>query len=176
MCTFNFTSALFTNQGLSEDVGPERLLKDIPVALLLVAGFLFARPRRSMSRANLWLALWASLVVVLGAFRAASDSLPLVFPSVRYLLVYPVAGIAVWRLRLTAEESQRILRLLVGLGVLVALIACAESLRFIGGHTYYAGYTEGSHVLDTRAIASLGNPDNLALFLRVAGGFPSALR
>jgi hypothetical protein len=154
----NFATVLFTPQNLNDQPIVLKAAKDLPLAALLVTSLL-VQGRPGLGRFKGRLLMWG---IAFGALVAISPQPPLgVLVDVRYLILYPLAAVAVWRLELSADEIRRVLRTLVILGVIEACIAIAEALGF--APTYYT--TAG---IVPRAIGTLGNPNNLGLFLGTA--------
>jgi hypothetical protein len=189
---FNFAPALFTNESLSEAALSTRLIKDGPV-LALIAVLLVHVGRSGWSRAAREIKQSASIrlpgrvlrgsatpaegraglflsICAMGAFMAASvlvvapPSLG-VLASVRYYVLYPALA-----LLLAFSMPTRLRPLAVGVVVLGCLQTVVALLDFMGawGNTYYAGAVQLVGYVFPRAIGTLGNPNNLGIFLAFA--------
>jgi hypothetical protein len=153
-----FATALYTPQNLQDQSIVLKAAKDLPLAALFLTSLSVQR-RPGLGRFKGRLLMWG---IAFGALVAISPQPPLgVLVDIRYLILYPLAAVAMWRLDLSADEIRRVMRTLVILGVIEACIAIAQALGF--APSYYT--TVG---IAPRAIGTLGNPNNLGLFLGMA--------
>jgi hypothetical protein len=156
----NFSGALFTPTNLSTSASlTDRLVKDIPLLLCLAVGALLPA-RAKASDLGLRVAILAAVLLI--EILIITPAMAGTFVSLRYYVAYPLLAIAAARFDLSDQERYRVFRLIILLGLLESGIGIAEFFGTLG-NTYYLGYSAfGSHV---RAIGTLGNPDNLGLFL-----------
>jgi hypothetical protein len=165
VAAFNFAPALFSPLSLRSQSIELRLVKDLPVLVLLVAGFATIRHPDLPRGVRGWLLGWTAVFgVSLLLAQSAENPTASVLVSLRYYILYPMAGIALWRLNLADAERRRVLMLIVAVGIIVAIIAIVEFMGFLG-QTYYEGYSEVGGRTFPRSISTLGNPNNLGLFL-----------
>jgi hypothetical protein len=152
----NFTAALFSPENLDAQPVLIRGIKDIPLALLFLTALMVQRTAPdTQGRFKAALAVWGLIFGVLVALTPTPFLGVLV--EARYLLLYPLAALAVHRLDLSPAERQRIFRAVVVAALLESALAVAEYVGLVG-NTYYG----------PRAIGTMGNPNNLALFLGMA--------
>lgn len=186
---FNFTPALFTNESLTEAALSTRVVKDAPVLILIAMLLVQVGHSRSRGahrgvsdhpsirglgrvlrgcgtpaedRAALFLAVSGmGAFVVMSLLLVSSPSLG-VLASVRYYVVYPALALL---LALSGRANLR--PLAIGVVILGCLQTLVAVLDFMGawGPTYYAGEVELAGYIFPRAIGTLGNPNNLGIFL-----------
>lgn len=173
VAVLNFTPALFHAQSLTSESLSQKALKDILILLLGVMAFgVYTGPKRE---ANSVKRLVSQLIgscllfalVMLADVLARGGPVAAFFTSLRYYAIYPLAVIAVWQLRLSPSEVRRLLR---GIAVVGALEGVLAVLNFLGivGTTYYDSYVHLGGGAYSRATATLGNPNNLGLFMGLA--------
>ena len=178
---FNFTPALFDGESIEAEPIWRKGLKDIPVALLLATALvlrlreaprgdgglreLLERPFRGTPISPL---MWTA-ILLLGLYMAV-DFLVRRPPeleflaSARYYVGYPLVAWAVWALALPAGALRRVVAVVAGLAALQGVLAILE-FSGVTPDTFYANYVILIHWIYPRAIGTLGNPNNLALFL-----------
>ena len=175
----NFLPAMFEERGtVTQDPAVWKLTKDIPLVLLLVGAALM--PGRKWDRdryvgarqpgqvrAVVALLLWAAYVVGDGIGRGVSASGFLV--SFRYYVAYPLLVLAMVRLSPTIADIKAILQGIVVLGALQGLIAIPNVFGLVGAR--YPSQARVGDFIVHRAVGTLGNPDNLGLFL----GLPASI-
>jgi hypothetical protein len=180
--TLNFTPSLFSTESVGEAPVWTKIIKDVPTALLAIAGVavvaahLADRPRQRT--------LWASIpggrptvawklslcaLIALAAFMATSAAFVAApsfgyFVSARYYLFYPFLALVLWLVPFDRRTLDRYVTGIVFLALLQLPICIAD---FAGafGNTFYAGHVEIGGYLFPRAIGTLGNPNNLGIFL-----------
>jgi hypothetical protein len=169
-CVLNFAPALFSSENIVREPLWQKGLKDAPLLVLFLVALLVPGRRTTddpamerLRRGYGWL-----LAVLAGAMTVdvlvRGTALLTFLVSLRYYVLYPALVLAVWRLDLNRPEVTRLVK-----GI--ALVGAAESLlavvNFVGlvGDTYYRGYLHIAGEEFTRATATLGNPDNLGVFL-----------
>lgn len=169
----NFAGFLFQPANVADAAVWTKVIKDLPLVLLLGTAALLPpvrwKPAGLETFETLFL-VWAAVLIALGLAIPTWTSGFLA--SARYYIAYPLLVLVVLRFDLSPEEISRTLRLIVLLGAMEGIIAVAE----FSGHlkpTYYQNYVAlgdrtGSY---PRAIGTLGNPNNLGLFL----GLPALL-
>ncbi len=160
-CAVNFYAALYTVTSLETEPLSQKALKDIPLLLLFATAVMVNRSSeglRSFKRA-----LWIWGLVFAGILFLWGGDLFGIAATARYYIAYPLAAVAVSRLGLNESETRGALKLLAFLGVAEALIALAELWGL--GTTFYAGYVHLVGRTLPRAIGTLGNPNNLGIFL-----------
>lgn len=182
----NFAPAQFTTESLDESATWTRAVKDGPVVALVIVLLLDPRVRArlrmlmdqlSLSTVSRALrsdatpqALLSGLLLAaaaLGAFMALSSAV-LQAPalgtlvSARYYVLYPVVAVLLACLR-----PPRLRPFGVALLVLGCLQTVLAVLDFFGvlGVTFYFGQIQFAGYSYPRAIGTLGNPNNLGLFL-----------
>ena len=162
VAAFNFAPVLFNAQSLNSQSLVTRIVKDVPLVLCFIVAI--GTPGRQPSK--LLLPVLALAIVVCVEALAIPQPVTAAFASVRYYVLYPALAVAVSRMDLTAEERGRVLRLIVVLGVIEGCIAVLEFFGYVG-HAYNLG-SATIGVAHVRAIATLGNPNNLGLFLTLS--------
>lgn len=163
---FNFAPALVTGENLNEQAVWTKVIKDACLLLLFgTAAFLPAA--RGMDGFHVALAAWA-VVFVFGVYLSPGP-LGEAALSFRYYVLYPAVLLAIRRVDPSEQELRRVLRGLIMLGALQGLIAVAE-LQGLGA-SFYEGSVEIQGERYRRAIGTLGQPNNLGLFL----GLPALL-
>jgi hypothetical protein len=166
VCVLNFAPALISPASRFEDPLWSRVVKDVAVGLLTLTALVV--PGRAGMRGFKWvLLIWAGITALVALFSTTTLAQTLV--SLRYYLLYPAVAIFVYRLHLTREEIRRLLLGIVILGLGEAVLAVADYFGL--GATYYEGGIALSGQPQPRAIGTMGNPNNLALFL----GFPTVI-
>lgn len=172
----NFAPALFERFNLAHEPVWRKLLKDIPVGVLIAWGLFGARrhgpvagevDRRLRMLGIAALAMAAVMLVDAAVRRPEVLGLAV---SARYYVAYPLAALAVWRLEYTGAEIHRFLQGLCVVGALEGIVA-ALSTHDVFGVTYYSFYVQIAGDYFARAIGTLGSPDNLGIFL----GLPAML-
>lgn len=188
----NFAPAQFTNRSLDATASWEKVIKDVPVVLLALALLLMRRPRewagllraalqrstvrwvlrpfgRDPTRAEL---LGALLIAVAGFAGYMVISVLMVqtpalgtLVSARYYVVYPALAILV-----ALGPLPRLRPLAIAVVALACLQTVFAALDFMGafGYTYYFGEVQLVGYLFPRAIGTLGNPNNLGIYLALA--------
>jgi hypothetical protein len=193
VAVFNFTGALFTNQSVTEEEVWMKVLKDLPVLALFLVLLMHVRrndawrdlvarvrpalaPRRVArtllrgGSAQQVAAALLAVILMMGAFMAFSF-LTVERPSfgalasARYYLFYPLLALAV-----ALAGPLRMRPLAVGIVVLGGVQTVLAVMDYFGvfGATYYFGLTEFAGYLYPRAIGTLGNPNNLGIYLSLA--------
>jgi hypothetical protein len=176
-CVLNFLPALLSPLNLDDQSLTQRILRDVALIPLFAMGLFGSRgiPQKSDSSLRLsavfTAALWAlALVMAVDLIVRGSDELSFVV-SFRYLVLYPSVALVIWRLALSSAEINRVVLGIVWLGAFEAIVAI---LDFVGaiGNTRFDSTGDQLLGLDLgRAIGTLGNPNNLGLFL----GLPAFL-
>lgn len=177
VAVFNFTPALFTPTNLVEEPAWQKALKDLPIILLLITAFSVASAGQTQRSPEV-LRRFSAVTVpafLLGVamiidFSMRDIDILAFLVSARYYVLYPLLALAVWKLDLSRPEIHR---LAVGVVVLGAFQGGLSIANFLGvvGESYYQGYVELGGSLRSRATGTLGNPNNLGLFL----GLPALL-
>lgn len=192
IAVLNFTPSLFKQTPLELEPLWTRAVKDVALALVLSAGaatgLLRARGAgASWPRPSDWRRLLAATRRTTGSSPSAIYSAPFLLlvawiaidavvrtpqpaeflVSVRYYLLYPLLVVAVAALRLDATVVRRIFTALAIVGAIEGLIALVEFFGYVEP-TYYGGYISIGGELYPRTIGTLGNPNNLAIFLALA--------
>lgn len=173
---FNFTPALFTPTNLVDEPAWQKALKDLPIILLLITAFSVssAETQRSPELLRRFSAMTVPAfllgVTMIIDFSMRDIDILAFLVSARYYVLYPMLALAVWKLDLSRPE---IYRLAVGVVVLGAFEGGLSVATFLGvvGESYYQGYIQFGESLQSRATGTLGNPNNLGLFL----GLPALL-
>jgi hypothetical protein len=165
----NFTPALFRPVALEAEPPLAKLVKDVPVLILLAVSLLVGRraPRPELLNPQLRLfkaLLFGWAIVIAANVLITHPALPGLLVSVRYYVVYPLLTVAIANLDLEEREIQVLIRGLIILSAVEALLAAGEFLGLFGG-TYYANYVSIGGKSYPRAIGTFGNPNNLGLFL-----------
>jgi len=162
----NFGATMFSQSSVSTQTVWAKGAKDVPAALLLALLAYEVVKRRSLANRRDLRRLTAA-VAALAAYMALS-ALAIASPaagdavSAQYYLVYPLLAVGLAAVPLSAQQVDRFLRLFIALGVLESLLAIPDALA-VFAHTYYSFYYHGT--LFNRAVGTLGNPNNLGLFL-----------
>lgn len=191
VAVLNFAPAQFSSSYLADPSTWMRLVKDVPLVLLVAAlgwQLLRHRPAWHLSDIRGLLArvsvrvfardapvgsVLATLVVLLALLAgfmlvstAATGAGPLgSFVSARYYVLYPALA-----LLLALSGPFEVKHLAVGMVILGAMqtgLAVADYAGWIGP-TFYAWHVEYAGHIYPRAIGTLGNPNNLGLFLGLA--------
>jgi hypothetical protein len=190
VAVFNFTGALFSSESVTEEALWTKVLKDLPILALLVVLALHVRrdpagrarvalvrealsPRRvprgllrgastyEMLAALLVLAALMAVLMVFSGLVVDPPSLG-VLVSARYYVIYPLLSVAI-----AVAGPLRLRPLAIGvvaLGCLQTGVAILEYFETFG-RSYYFGLVEFAGYLYPRAIGTLGNPNNLGIFL-----------
>jgi hypothetical protein len=114
-------------------------------------------PRRLRNAILLWAVGFVVLVLV------QPQSAYGTWVDLRYLVLYPVAAIAAWRLDLAPAEIRRLFLTLIAIGAAQALIAILQCVGILV-RTRFSPVEVAGFTL-RRGIGTMGNPNNLALFL-----------
>lgn len=179
----NFTPALFTNESVSEAAIWTKLLKDLPVVFLFGILLLEIVRRRRINlrdkrlaekgserhNARRWLAYSVSALaafMLFSAFAVSSPSLGFLV-SARYYVLYPLLAIALSCVDWTNREVTRLTTGIVAFGIFETIVAVPNFLGAFSD-TFYAGHVKLAGDVYPRAIATLGNPNNLGMFLGLA--------
>lgn len=184
VAVFNFTTGLFSAESIESEAPWRKAIKDLPVAAVLLTAIVLrlrAGPRAWSNPIprSFWVALGLLLAYMAIHFLARHPSESGFLISLRYYLGYPVLAWAIWALGLTRPELLRLTGGLVALGALQGVIATIEFAGVIPA-TFYGGAVLGGRF--PRAIGTLGNPNNLAIFLAlpalllVAGAYRARAR
>jgi hypothetical protein len=176
-CVLNFLPALLHPLNLDDQSLTQRVVRDV-VLLPLIAMALFgarAPTRKSASSMRLGAifsgVLWAlALLMVADLIARGSDELSFVV-SFRYLVLYPSIALVVWRLGLSWAEINRVVLGVVWLGAAEAVVAILDFAGVIGNTRFDSSPDQLLGIGAGRAIGTLGNPNNLGLFL----GLPAFL-
>jgi hypothetical protein len=166
---FNFSSTLFSTGSVSAEPVWTKAVKDIPSLLLLgVLAYQVIRrgglgARKDLERITAATAAVAVFMIASALLFASPRAGDVV--SAQYYVVYPLIAVGLAAVPLAARQIQRLLVLVVALGVFESVLAVPDALGLFA-HTYYSFYAHGT--LYNRAIGTLGNPNNLGLFLGLA--------
>lgn len=172
----NFAPALFGVFNLAEEPLWRKIVKDLPVLVLIAWGLLRSRSQgpivgdvdRRLRALRIAAVVLAGVMAVDAAVRRP-DLLGLAV-SGRYYVAYPLAAFAVWRLEYTSAEVGRFLKGICIVGALEGVVAALSTFNLFG-ETFYSRYVQVAGESFARAIGTLGNPDNLGVFL----GLPALL-
>jgi hypothetical protein len=141
----------------------------LALAAFIALRLLRERPRRHLAAAlrPLLAAVVAMALVMLAA--AALVGAPDVgfFVSARYYVLYPLLAVGIALLRWDSGQLERIAGLVVLLALLQLPLLPLEFAEAFGP-TAYAGSIDIFGLLQPRAIGTLGNPNNLSIFLALA--------
>jgi hypothetical protein len=175
VCALNFLPALFQPVSLTAQPAWQKVLRDIPIAgLLLIASLTWTSRSRKPSddlTANFTLALLGLAVIMLIDYLVRHTHTADFLVSLRYYVGYPLVALAVARLDFSDAEIRRFAQLFVVVGALEGVLAVLNSAGVVGNNYYAQGVIPiGGHIF-ARAVGTLGNPNNLGLFL----GFPLLL-
>lgn len=170
VAVFNFTPALLSPLPLNEEPLANKVIKDVAIFFLLGAAVLVP-PARPVTNARLrrLLGLFGSAIAVLAVVMLADlvvreTSVLSFVVSLRYYVIYPLLVFAILKFDLSSREIERLLKGIVVLAAIEGGIAVLNFLNLVGD-TYYADYVFFGGQSYSRAIGTLGNPDNLGLFL-----------
>jgi hypothetical protein len=174
--TLNFTPTLFQTVSVSDEAPWTKVLKDVPVLALTLLLFMIllrdprarAAARERASELKVPIALLGALfILMLLSFVLVAAPTLGTFVTARYYIGYPLLALLV---ALTpgpprlAERLAAVLLILAGLEVVLAIADFAG----LFGSTYYSNHVRLGPYLVTRAIGTLGNPNNLGVFLGLA--------
>lgn len=155
----------FLDPAASIDAGGpwNKLLKDGLLIAVLLFSMLF-RPRESQVFRFMFVpvALFA-LYLAASAIRPEAELLSGAV-SLRYYVLYPMLAPAIYRMNLQPREIRRLVNLVVFLGVVQFGFSVVTFLG-LGPNTSFEGYVSLGGNQYGRAIGTLGNPNNLGLFL-----------
>lgn len=171
---FNFTPALFSPITLSDEPLWLKVVKDGAVLVLLAVAAVVALTTSTLPaeqrhrQYRIALAVMAGLMLADFAFRR--EFVLGFLASFRYYVVYPLVTVAIIRMGLRRQEITPIVKALILLGTLEGVLALIGFFGFVG-NTYYDDYIALGGGSYPRAIGTLGNPNNLGLFL----GLPAML-
>ena len=168
VATLNFVPQLFTSDSLVDEPTWRKAIKDLPLAVIFgVALVRGVRPGGAIAdRAR---RIYGIPFLVLIAFMAIDflvrgPGLPEFLVSARYYVVYPLLVWAAFRLDLERRTVMRLSAVLCAIAVVESFLAVYEFTGVLGP-TYYADYVAFGDETRARAIGTLGNPNNLAVFL-----------
>lgn len=168
VAVFNFTPQLFTSDALVDEPTWRKAIKDLPLFLLFTVALLQRRSRggevAGRARAIYGVAFLALAAFMAIDFIARRPDLPEFLVSARYYVVYPLLVLVVSRMEISRAAVLRIAAALCAVAALESLIAVYEFSGVIAD-TFYANYVTVAGDEKPRAIGTLGNPNNLALFL-----------
>lgn len=173
IAVFNFTPALFTPTNVADEPLWQKAVKDLPIlALLMFAALVPPRatpiPRRLTQVLRAAIGIMALTMALDALFR--ETALLSFLASCRYYILYPLLALAVIHLAFSRQEILRLCKGIIFLGVIEGCLAVPNFLGLIG-ESYFVGYVSLGGVEYTRPTATLGNPNNLGLFL----GLPAIL-
>ena len=168
VAVFNFTPQLFTSEGVVDEPTWRKAIKDIPLGIVFgVALWAGTRPEGAVAQRARRIYGWPFLA--LSGFMALDfvvrgSGLAEFLVSARYYLVYPALVWAMLRLDIERPAVTRVAIALCALATLESLLAVYEFTGVLGP-TYYDAYVSFGEETRPRAIGTLGNPNNLAVFL-----------
>jgi hypothetical protein len=166
----NYFPTLFLHTLPAEGPLWAKLLKDLPVVAVLGIGLASFRIKdvlrsgldRQVRVFLLVLAAWALLIAMNAAVTKPEPAGALV--SLRFYVAYPLLALAIVGLDLSTRDILLLLRALVIMSAVEVLVAAGGAFGMWGGTTNAAEISVGGFSLH-RALGTLGNPNNLAMFL-----------
>lgn len=171
---FNFTPALFSPINLSDAPLWSKVVKDGAVLVLFAVAAMVAlttpTPAAGPRVRHYRTAIAVMAGLMLADFALRGEFLLGFLASYRYYVVYPLVTVVVIRMGLARREITSILKAVIFLGAFEGVLALIGFLGF-GSTTYYEGSLAVGGDSYSRAIGTLGNPNNLGLFL----GLPAML-
>ena len=164
--SFNYTHALYTGQLLQQDPWYWKVIKDIPIVLLIFTmffrGMVTGRIRFPDSPITTSFLFFAIYMVISGCNLGSPLLTRLIL--LRYLVVYPLLMFVVIDILNRYDRLQRMVRLLQIFSVLVALVGILDFFTLFTNNYFHGMVLLFGHWYP-RTISTLGNPNNLGTYM-----------